>query len=102
LYSKGFPVLIPVEIPWHFRTIAPTKAALHRRVPLNKIGWLGSYIGGRLKGRLTRGEKTMQGFKSVVVIATIVAAAISLGACRKELEERPLKLGASDVVVAVR
>ena len=44
----------------------------------------------------------MQGFKSVVVIATIVAAAISLGACRKEVEEKPLKLGASDVVVSVR
>jgi hypothetical protein len=44
----------------------------------------------------------MQGIKTVVVLATIVAAAASLGACRKELAEPPLKLGAADVVVAVR
>jgi hypothetical protein len=46
----------------------------------------------------------MQGFKGVVVVATILAAAITLGACRKEVEGEPLKLGASDVaaVVAVR
>jgi hypothetical protein len=102
LRSKAFLPVGPVEIPWHFRTNTPTKAGRKRPVPLNKISRLGSYIGGRLRGRLTRGEKTMQGFKGVVVIATIVAAAISLGACRKELEERPLKLGASDVVVSVR
>ena len=44
----------------------------------------------------------MQGFKGAVIVATIIAAAISLGACRKELEEKPLKLGAADVVVNVR
>jgi len=44
----------------------------------------------------------MQGFKGVVIVATIIAAAISLGACRKEVSDAPLKLGAADVVVAVR
>jgi hypothetical protein len=39
----------------------------------------------------------MQGFKGVIVIATILAAAITLGACRKEVDGEPLKLGASDV-----
>jgi hypothetical protein len=44
----------------------------------------------------------MQGLKGVIVVATIIAAAASLGACRKEVAETPLKLGAADVVVAVR
>jgi hypothetical protein len=43
----------------------------------------------------------MQGYKGVIVIATILAAAITLGACRKEVEGEPLKLGASDVPVVV-
>ncbi|MGB0086720.1 MAG: hypothetical protein WBP94_15285 [Rhodomicrobiaceae bacterium] len=43
----------------------------------------------------------MQGLKGVVVIATILAAAVTLGACRKEVEGQPLKLGASDVAVTV-
>jgi hypothetical protein len=43
----------------------------------------------------------MQGLKGVVVVATIFAAAITLGACRKEVGGEPLKLGASDVSVVV-
>lgn len=41
----------------------------------------------------------MQGLKGVIVVATIVAAAAALGACRKEVGHEPLKLGAGDVVV---
>ena len=41
----------------------------------------------------------MQGFKGVVVVATIFAAVITLGACRKAVEGESLKLGASDVSV---
>lgn len=44
----------------------------------------------------------MQGLKGVVVVAAIVASVAVLGACRKEVSEAPLKLGAADVVVAVR
>jgi hypothetical protein len=36
-------------------------------------------------------------FKSAVVVATLIAAA-ALGACRKEVEHKPMKLGA-DVAV---
>jgi len=43
----------------------------------------------------------MQGLKSVVIVATIVATAVSLGACRKEVGGEPFKLGASDVSVAI-
>ncbi|WP_170937286.1 MULTISPECIES: hypothetical protein [Rhodomicrobium] len=43
----------------------------------------------------------MQGLKGVIVVATIIAAAASLGACRKEVGGEPLKLGAADVSVAV-
>jgi hypothetical protein len=43
----------------------------------------------------------MQGFKGVIVVATIIAAAASLGACRKEVGGEPLKLGAADVSVTV-
>ena len=35
----------------------------------------------------------MQGFKSVLVI-TVVIAAVALGACRREVEHTPMKLGA--------
>jgi hypothetical protein len=34
----------------------------------------------------------MQGFKSVLVITAIIAA-VALGACRREVEHQPLKLG---------
>jgi hypothetical protein len=44
----------------------------------------------------------MQGLKGVIIVATIIAAAATLGACRKELAEPPLKLGAADVVVSIR
>jgi hypothetical protein len=43
----------------------------------------------------------MQGLKGVVIVATIFAAAITLGACRKEVGGESLKLGASDVTVSV-
>jgi hypothetical protein len=102
LVSKGFSNPCPLEIPWHFGINTPTKTPKYRAVFLIKISGLGSYIGGRLQRRLTRGEKTMQGLKGVIVVATIIAAAASLGACRKEIAEPPLKLGAADVVVAVR
>lgn len=36
----------------------------------------------------------MRGFKSFVVIASIVASAAALGACRKEVPAQPMKLGA--------
>jgi hypothetical protein len=43
----------------------------------------------------------MQGLKGIVIAAAIIATAVSLGACRKEVGGEPLKLGASDVTVAV-
>jgi hypothetical protein len=51
---------------------------------------------------LTKGEKTMQGLKGVIVVATIVAAAVALGGCfhhQKAVTQEPLKLGSADVVV---
>jgi hypothetical protein len=35
----------------------------------------------------------MQGMKSVLVVAAVIAA-VALGACRREVEHKPLKLGA--------
>lgn len=35
----------------------------------------------------------MQGFKSVLVVTAIIAA-VALGACRREVEHTPMKLGA--------
>jgi hypothetical protein len=35
----------------------------------------------------------MQGMKSVLVVAAVIAA-VALGACRREVEHTPLKLGA--------
>jgi hypothetical protein len=50
-----------------------------------------------------KGEKTMQGLKGVVIVATIVAATIALGGCfghhEKAVATQPLKLGSADVVV---
>jgi hypothetical protein len=43
----------------------------------------------------------MTGLKGVIVVATIVAAAAALGACRKEVEHTPMKLGAAEVAVKV-
>ncbi len=43
----------------------------------------------------------MQGFKGVVIVATIFASAIALGACRKEVHGESLKLGAADVSIAI-
>jgi hypothetical protein len=44
----------------------------------------------------------MQGLKGVIVVATIVAAAVALGGCfhhERAVTHEPLKLGAADVVV---
>lgn len=35
----------------------------------------------------------MQGFKSVLVVTAIISA-VALGACRREVEHKPMKLGA--------
>ena len=35
----------------------------------------------------------MQSFKGVLVVAAVITA-VALGACRREVEHRPLKLGA--------
>ena len=35
----------------------------------------------------------MQGLKGVLVVAAVIAA-VALGACRREVEHQPLKLGA--------
>jgi hypothetical protein len=41
----------------------------------------------------------MQVFKGAIIAATIIATVATLGACRKEIDESPMKLGASDVAV---
>ncbi len=41
----------------------------------------------------------MQGLKGVIVVATIVATASALGACRKQVTTVPMKLGAADAAV---
>jgi hypothetical protein len=41
------------------------------------------------------GEKTMK-LKNVIVISALLAA-VALGACRREVEHEPLKLGAGDI-----
>jgi hypothetical protein len=44
----------------------------------------------------------MQGLKGVIVVATIVAAAVALGGCfhhAQAVATQPLKLGSADVVV---
>ena len=41
----------------------------------------------------------MQGLKGVIVVATIVATAAALGACRKQVV--PMKLGSADTVVEI-
>jgi hypothetical protein len=57
----------------------------------------------RLLPFLTKGEKTMQGLKGVVIVATIAAAAIALSGCvghhEKAVSAEPLKLSSADVVV---
>ena len=35
----------------------------------------------------------MQGFKGVLIVTAVIAA-VALGACRREVEHQPLKLGA--------
>jgi hypothetical protein len=35
----------------------------------------------------------MEGYKGLIVVSTLIAA-IALGACRKEVEHKPMKLGA--------
>ena len=45
------------------------------------------------------GGNTMQGLKGVIIIASIVATAAALGACRKSVTATPMKLGAADITV---
>ena len=42
----------------------------------------------------------MQGFKGVLVVTAVIAA-VALGACRREVEHKPMKLGA-DVPTAAQ
>lgn len=42
----------------------------------------------------------MQGFKGVLVVTAVIAA-VALGACRREVEHKPMKLGA-DVPAAAQ
>ena len=41
----------------------------------------------------------MQGIKGIVIVASIVATAAALGACRKEVTHKPMKLGFADTVI---
>lgn len=41
----------------------------------------------------------MQGLKGVIVVASILATAAALGACRKAVTATPMKLGAADVTI---
>ncbi len=41
----------------------------------------------------------MSGLKGVVIVASIVATAAALGACRKHVTHKPMKIGAADVTV---
>ena len=41
----------------------------------------------------------MQGLKGVIIVASIVATAAALGACRKQVTAKPMKLGAADTVI---
>ncbi len=43
----------------------------------------------------------MKGLKGVIVVATVMAAAAAVSACRKEVAEPSLKLGAADVAVHI-
>jgi hypothetical protein len=39
------------------------------------------------------GEVTMKGYKGLIVLSVLVTA-VALGACRREVEHTPMKLGA--------
>ncbi len=41
----------------------------------------------------------MQSLKGVIIVASIVATAAALGACRKEVTAEPMKLGTADITV---
>ena len=41
----------------------------------------------------------MKTFKGVIIVASIVATAAALGACRKQVTAKPMKLGAADIAV---
>ena len=43
----------------------------------------------------------MRGFKTFVVVTSIVASAAALGACRREVPAEPMKLGATAPVASV-
>jgi hypothetical protein len=51
--------------------------------------------------RKFRGDIIMKGLKGVIVVATVIATAAAVSACRKEVAEPSLKLGAADVAVHV-
>jgi hypothetical protein len=41
----------------------------------------------------------MKGLKGVIIVASIVATAAALGACRKHVTHTPMKLGAASISV---
>lgn len=41
----------------------------------------------------------MQGLKGAIIIVSIIATAAAVGACRKQVRHKPMKLGAADVTV---
>ena len=52
------------------------------------------YIGTQLLATAKQlRRQTMQGFKGVLLVAAVITA-VALGACRREVEHQPLKLGA--------
>ena len=40
-----------------------------------------------------QGEQTMQGFNGALIVTAVIAS-VALGACRREVEHTPMKLGA--------
>jgi hypothetical protein len=43
----------------------------------------------------------MRGIKNLIIVASVIASAAALGACRKEVPAEPMKLGATAPVTAV-
>jgi hypothetical protein len=41
----------------------------------------------------------MKGMKGAIIIASIVATAAAVGACRKQVRHEPMKLGAANITV---
>ena len=40
----------------------------------------------------------MRAFKSIIIVASLVASAATVGACRREVPAEPMKLGAVEAV----